>query len=451
MNIQTISDTIAAKSAELETVLAKTEPTMDDVAKAKSLNSEIEGLQGQLSELKSLEDIKAAATKRAAVNNTPVNKLPSTPAADIKVGNSSAKANMPEAEYKQYVTGLFVGGLRSEAARAKYSEVTGVDYKTHTQGNDAQGGIFVPTETSSLIINLKDSFGSFRRNSRVESLGSESIRIFRMGDDVTAYWGSELGTQTASDMSFDGVTLNAKKLYALAVLSEELIMNSTQNLGLRFAESVARQFAKKEDEAGFLGDGTSTYGGCIGLDGAFKKLVVDGGGTWTTDAQKQNAGSVQLASGNAYSEVVIGDFLGAKNKLPTYALAGAKWYIHKVAFGATAERLAYATGGATAAELAGSFGQRLLGYPVEYVDVMPSAEANSQIFAYFGNLAQASTFGDRMSTSIKQDTSKGFDTDTVYVKATQYIDIKVHDIGNYSATASARSAGPIVALSLQNA
>jgi HK97 family phage major capsid protein len=448
MNIQTISDAISAKTAELDTVLAKSEPTMDDVATAKTLNTEIEGLQKQLDEVKSFEAIKASNATRVASNATPVNRLPQTPT--IKGGESSAKANMPEADYKALVTGLFVGGLTNEAARAKYQEVTGVDYKSHTQGNDATGGIFVPTETSSLIISLKESYGVFRRNSRVEPMGSESIRIFRAGDDVTAYWGSELGSLTASDMSFDAVTLNAKKMYAYAQLSEELIMNSTQNLGLRFAEAVARQFAKKEDEAGFNGDGTSTYGGILGLDGKFKKLVVDGGGTWTTDADKSKAAGVQVLTGNLWSEAVIGDFLTGKAKLPSYALAGAKWYFSKQAFAATAERLAYATGGATAAELASSFGQRFLGYPVELVDVMPTADANSQICAYFGNLAQASSFGDRMTTAIKQDTSVGFATDSVYVKATQYLDINVHDIGNYSATASARVAGPIVAFSSIN-
>lgn len=448
MNIQNISDAISAKSAELETVLAKTEPTMDDVATAKTLNSEIETLQSQLDELKSFEAIKANNAQRVANNATPVNRLPKTN--DIKVGDSAAKSNLSDTEYKSLVTGLFVGGLTNEAARAKYQEVTGVDYKTHTQGNDATGGIFVPTETSSLIISLKESYGVFRRNSRVEPMGSESIRIFRAGDDVTAFWGSELGTNTASDMSFDAVTLNAKKMLAYAIISDELIMNSTQNLGLRFAESVARQFAKKEDEAGFNGDGTSTYGGVLGLDGKFKKLVVDGGGTWTTDADKSKAAGVQVLTGNLWSEAVIGDFLTGKAKLPTYALTGAKWYFSKQAFAATAERLAYATGGATAAELSGSFGQRFLGYPVEYVDVMPSADANSQICAYFGNLAQASSFGDRMTTAIRQDASVGFQTDTVHVKATQFIDINVHDIGNYSATASARVAGPVIAFASIN-
>jgi HK97 family phage major capsid protein len=452
MNIQTISDAIAAKTTELDTVLAKSEPTMDDVATAKTLNTEIEGMQNQLTEVKSFESIKAANAARVAGNATPVNRLPQTPT--IKVGETSAKANMTDAEYKATVTGLFVGGLTSEAARAKYQEITGVDYKTHTQGNDATGGIFVPNVVSSYIISLKESYGVFRRVSRVEPMTSESTTIWRDGDDVIAYWGSELANYVESDMSWDAVTLNVKKLTAFSRLSEELIMNSTQNLGIRFANSVARQFARREDQAGFNGDGTSTFGGILGLDGKFKKLVVDGGGTWTTDANKQNAAGVQLttaASANTYAEVVIGDFLAGKAKLPEYARGGASWYINRVVHGATMERLAYATGGATAAELAGSFGERFLGYPVTFVDVMPSVEANSQIFAYFGDLSLATTFGDRQQVSIKQDASIGFVNDTVAVKATQYVDINVHDIGNYNATAANRVAGPVIAFSLQNA
>ena len=442
MNLQQINDAIVVKAAELETLLAKSEPTMDEVQTAKSLNEEIDGLTAQAEELKSFDAIKAKNAQRAAEVKTAVNKLPQT--SDVKVGESSAKANMPEAEYKAYVTGLFVGGLQNEAARQKYAEVTGVDYKTHTQGNDATGGIFVPTETSSLIINLKDTYGSFRRNVRVEPMGSESVRIFRTGDDVTAYWGSETGTLSSSDMSFDAITLNAKKMYALAVLSEELVMNSTQNLGLRFAESVARQFAKKEDQAGFLGDGTSTYGGVLGLYGKLNKVLTDGGGTWTNDTHKGYLGSAQVCAGNTFAEVTMGNLIAGMRKVPTYALTGAKWYFNKVAFGETAERLAYAQGGSTAAELAGSFGQRLFGYPVEFVDVMPGTDANSQVFAWFGNLSQAATLGDRMTTAIKQDASKGFDTDTIYVKATQYLDIKVHEMGNYNATAASRETGPIV-------
>lgn len=449
MNIQQINDAITSKTAELDTLLAKSEPTMDEVKAAKTLNGEIEALTTQAEELKSLEAIKAANAKRAAELKTPVNQLPQT--ADIKVGESAAKRNSTDKEYKSLVTGLFVAGMNSEMARKKYAEVTGVEYKTHTQANDATGGLFVPQEVANFIIDLKDSYGVFRRNTNVVGMGSETLKIFRTGDDVSAAWIGEGGTYTASDMSFDSIVLTAKKLTSYALISEELLANSTVALGQQFAQSVARQFAKAEDQAGFLGDGTSTYGGILGLDGRIKKVVTDGGGTWTTDADKQKAGSVQTATGNLFSEAVIGDFIAGARKVPTYALAGAKWYMNKVAFGATVERLAYAAGGATAAELASSFGQRFLGYPVEFVDVMPSSDANSQIFAYFGNLSLASTMGDRQAVSIRQDASLGFQTDTIHVKASEYVDIRVHEVGNYSATAATRTTGPIVAFSSLNA
>jgi HK97 family phage major capsid protein len=448
MTIQQLTDAIRVKSTELDVLTNIAEPTADDVAKATELNNEIDTLTNQVNEAKSFDAIKQKNAKRIADIKTTVNDLPST--TTVKVGESSAKSNMSEADYKSYVTGLFVSGLANDGARKKYTDVTGVEYKAHTQGTDANGGLFVPEETSSYIIDLKEQYGVFRRNVRIEPMGSETIRIFRMNDDITAHWGSELGNYTASDMSFGSVVLTSKKLTAYAQISEELSLNATVNLGQRFAESVARQFAKKEDEAGFNGDGTSAFGGITGVGNKFRQVLEAGGGTWTNDANKANLGGVQVISGNLFTEATITDFITGYSKLPTYARAGAKLYINKTAFSASGERLAYSAGGVTAAEIAGSYGMRFLGFPVEIVDVMPSADANSQVFAYFGNLSQAASMGDRMSTSIKTDTSLGFQNDSIFVKATEYVDIAVHDVGNYSATASTRVAGPIVAFVSQN-
>ena len=449
MNIQQLTDAVRVKSEELEVLTNIAEPTSEDVASATKLNDEIDALQNQVNEAKSFDAIKSKNAARVKEVKTVVNQLPTEP--KISGGESAAKSNMKPEEFKSYVTGLFVSGLTNENARAKYAEVTGTEYKTHTQNQDATGGLFVPEETSSYIIDLKETYGVFRRNARVEPMGSETIRIFRMNDDITAYWGSEVGTYTASDMTFGSVTLTAKKLTALAAISEEVNMNATVNLGQRFAESVARQFAKKEDEAGFNGDATSTYGGILGLAKKFQSVLEAGGGTWTNDTNKGYLGGAQVISGNLFSEATLADFVTGVRKLPTYAIPGAKFFINKLAFGASAERIAVSAGGVTAAEIAGSFGTRFLGYPVEFVDVMPSTDANSQVFAYFGNLAQAASMGDRMSTSIKIDTSLGFQTDTIYAKATEYVDIAVHDVGNYNATAASRTAGPIVAFVSQNA
>ncbi|CAB4141837.1 major_cap_HK97, phage major capsid protein, HK97 family [uncultured Caudovirales phage] len=448
MNIQQLTDAIRLKSEELEVLTNVAEPTSEDVASATKLNDEIDALQNQLNEAKSFDAIKSKNAARVKEVKTVVNQLPTEP--KITVGESSAKANMKPEQFKSYVTGLFLGGLTSENARAKYSEVTGVDYKTHTQANDSTGGLFVPEETSSYIIDLKETYGVFRRNVRVEPMGSETIRIFRMNDDVTAYWGGEQLPYTESDMTHGAVTITAGKLTAMAKLTDEVNMNALINLGDRFAVTVARQFAKKEDEAGFNGDGTISFGGVTGVGKKLQAVLEAGGGTWTDDTHKARLGSAQVISGNLFTEATLADFVTGVRKLPTYALPGAKWFFNKVAFGASAERIAVNAGGVTAAEIAGSFGTRFLGYPVEFVDVMPSTDANSQVFAYFGDLGQAATLGDRMSTSIKVDTSLGFQTDTIYAKATQFVGIAVHDVGNYNATPAARVAGPIVGFVSQN-
>lgn len=431
MTIQTVNDAIVAKGQELDILLAKNDPTMEDVQTIKVLGEEMKTLKSQLSDLESAEVLRR---ERAAQKSA-------TPVAtnDVKVTvKGHAVDNMPAEKKAQYIAGRFVqAALRgNESAKQDLAEM-GVEFKTHVESIDSVGGILVPVQVSSYIVDLKESYGVFRRNTRVESMSSDATLVYRMGDDITAYWGAEAGTITQSDMTFNAVNLNAKKLHALAVVSEELNADASINLGAQFATSVARQFAKKEDQAGFNGDGTSTYGGITGVREALKGL----------DGTIANIAGLQVGSGNLYSEITLSDFVATKGKLPGYARANARWYFNKAAFAATAERLTMAAGGVLASEIINGYTlDRFLGFPVEMVDVMPSVEANSQVFALFGDLSLASTMGDRQAVAIRADQSTGFTTDTIYIKATERVDIVVHDVGNASATAANREAGPIVGL-----
>ena len=432
MTIQTVNDAIVAKGSELDNLLAKSEPTMDDVQAIKAIGEELKTLKSQLSDLEATEALrKQRATEKAAATPTATN--------DVKVTVKGHRAESLPAEKKsQFITGRFIQATMKGSEAAKQDlEAMGVEYKTHVESNDALGGILVPQEVSSYIIDLKETYGVFRRNTRVESMSTDQKIVYRMGDDMTSYWGAEAATLTPSDMTFNGVTLNAKKLYALAVVSDELNADASIDLGAQFAVSVARQFAKKEDEAGFNGDGTSAYGGITGVREKLKGLS----GTIA------NIAGLQVGSGNLYSELVLADFIATKGKLPAYARGAARWYMSKDFFAATAERLTLAAGGVLASEIINGYTlDRFLGFPVELVDVMPKVEANSQVCALFGDLSLASTMGDRQATSIRADLSTGFTTDTIYIKATERVDIVVHDAGNADATAANRVAGPIVGL-----
>ena len=432
MTIQTTNDAIVAKGKDLDILLSKSDPTMDDVQAIKALGEELKTLKSQLSDLETAEDLRKqrAAEKAAPVATNDV-------ATTVVVKGNRIDALQPE-QKSQYIAGRFLQAAMkgSEAAKQELKEI-GVEFKTHTESVDATGGVLVPNEVSNYIIQLKEQYGVFRRNTRVERMGSETKTVYRMGDDMTTYWGSEAGTLTASDMSFDAVNLTARKLYAYAIVSDELNADSSIDMGRQFAESTARQFAKKEDLAGFIGDATATYGGITGVTSALKNLT----------ATYANTAGLTVGAGNAYSEITLQNFVTAKGKLPAYARQGAKWYFHKDTFAATAERLVMAAGGILASEIINGYTlEKFLGYPVELVDAMPAVEANDQVFCLFGRLDLATTMGDRMGTAIKTDTSAGFTTDTIHIKATERIDIVTHDVGNQSATAASRVAGPIVGL-----
>lgn len=110
-------------------------------------------------------------------------------------------------------------------------------------------------------------------------------------------------------------------------------------------------------------------------------------------------------------------------------------------------KLALAAGGVTKEEIVN--GQRtptFLGYPVAVTQVMPKVEANSQVCAVLGDLALAASLGSRRDVSIAMSEHSRFGYDQIEFRGTQRFDINVHSVGNASATAGSRVAGPIVGL-----
>jgi HK97 family phage major capsid protein len=196
------------------------------------------------------------------------------------------------------------------------------------------------------------------------------------------------------------------------------------------AEEAAYAFAKAEDTNGFLGDGTTTYGNTVGI----VSKINDG----------SHAGSIYTAASThtGFETITLADCHGLVAKCPTYARAGAKFYISPTGFDSCLSRLMYASGGVTVEQVAGGVQYRFLGYPVELSEVLNSTAGadTSAIKFLFGNLGQASTMGDRMGISIATDSSRYFEADQVAFKATQRVDIVNHDCGDASV------AGPVIAM-----
>jgi HK97 family phage major capsid protein len=348
-----------------------------------------------------------------------------------KVRNFRADGGV-SAEERAHATGQWLlatigGNTRAAQWCADHGiEVRGTSPLTTT--TNSLGGYLVPEVLESTIIDLREDRGVARRSVRVMPMASDSVVIPRRASGVTAYFVSENAEITASDKGWDAVSLSARKLAVLCKMSSEVAEDAIISLADDLASEIAYAFADKEDECLFNGDGTSTYGGVVGL----KSAVAAGG-------------KVTAATGNtAFSTLDLEDFESMVGKLPQYAVANAAWYVSRVGWANSMLRLAEAAGGNTVAQVAGGAPFQFLGFPVVIAQVMNSttaAQTSTDGLAYLGDLRLAATMGTRRGIEIAVDPSRYFEFDQLAIRGTQRFDLNVHEKGTASV------AGPVIMLS----
>ena len=356
--------------------------------------------------------------------------------------------NCADQELEAYKFGRWAAACMGHKKSQDYCKNHGLHTKAHLETVNSQGGFLVPEEFSNTLISLREEYGVFRRNAKIEPMTSDTKRIPKRSATLTAHFVGEATAGTESTQTFQSVQLVAKKLMVLTSISNELNEDSLINLGDSVAGEIAYAQALKEDQCGFMGDGTSTYGGIVGVVSALNNV-------------SSNAGVTTLGSADDLpSEVVIGDFQNMMGSLPAYADSPrCKFYMHKSIYSAVCERIIYSVGGTSAREVAeGSQGTTFLGYPVEFVQVMPDntggssstgldGDQSDQRFRYacvFGDLSMAAAFGDRRENTISFSDSalNAFEQDEIVVRGTERFDISVHSPGTSS------EAGPIVGMKL---
>lgn len=325
----------------------------------------------------------------------------------------------------QWILGFLYGNEKSK----QWCREHGV-YDVAGEGVNTKGGFLVPEQFTQAIIDLREEYGVFRRECRVMPMSSDSMTIPRREGGITAYFVGENDEVTASDKSWGQVQLTAKKLGALCKYSSELAEDAIISIADDLANEMAYAFAEKEDDCGFNGDGTSTYGGIHGV----RTKIIDGNHT---------AGAVDAASGiDTFAEITATDLATAMAALPQYAHRSAKWYCSQPAFELVFSRLTAAAGGNTIDTLAGMVQPRYLGYPIVISQKMPTStgDLSNVAMLLFGDLRLAATMGDRRGIRAKISEDRYLEYDQVGILGTERFDINVHDLGDTS------TAGPIVAL-----
>ncbi len=333
-----------------------------------------------------------------------------------------------------YRFGRFLFAVAGNAKSADWCASNGINVKAHLETVNSAGGFLVPDEFESTLINLREKYGVMRANAKVYPMGRDTLNIAVRKAGLTSYWAGETAAGTESTMTFGNAGLVAKKLFALTTTSSELVEDAVVSIADTVADEIAQEFAYREDDAGFNGNGTTTYGGMVGLQNILGSASVSDTGAGTGD----------ITSG---SVVGLAQVMAWLAKLPAYGITpNTKIYCNKAVYHGVFERLAMAAGGATATEYANGIREpRFFGYPVVFTQVMSSAltsGTNDVDIAYIGDLSLGIAFGDRRATTIRTSDSalNAFEQDEIVIRGTERVDIVCHSPGDSS------TAGPIIAL-----
>lgn len=301
--------------------------------------------------------------------------------------------------------------------------------------NDSNGAQFlIPEEFSTDLIDLREQYGLVRQLFQREPMTSDTKTFPRRQSGLTAYPVGEGAAGTESTAIWNHVRLTAKDWMVITRTSNQVQADAAIAIGDKLAGEISYAFTYAEDNAGFNGDGTSTYNGIVGV-----RTKLTGTGT---------AGVATQGTSNTWSAITLADFHSVIGKLPLYAMQrGPVWVTHTVFWASVMQRLMMAAGGVTSQEVQdGANRPVFLGFPVRFSQVMPAATAVATLSALFGSFDLGASFGDRQmdTISISEEASVGgqsmWERNEIGWRGTERFDINAHDCGD------ATNAGPIVGL-----
>jgi HK97 family phage major capsid protein len=216
-----------------------------------------------------------------------------------------------------------------------------------------------------------------------------------------------------------------KKLLTLTRIPSELYEDEAIGIGQWFTEEIGWAFATKEDQCGFIGDGSSTY---AGIRGACVLL---------NDADHA-AGRQAAAAGHSSPDKLDGtDLANLMGLLPARAWPNARWFVSGSVVGLCFAKIAPA-----ALQRLDDGSLVFMGFPISMVPSMPSgtSSAAGKIVALFGDMRTATILASRREVRVRLSQQRYLDQDQLGLQGTERFDVVVQD------ASTATAAGAIVGL-----
>lgn len=311
---------------------------------------------------------------------------------------------------------------REQVKRAN-DELTKRNYATFP---NSAGGALVNEQFSTDIIRLVNIWGVARQHARVIPMTEATVIRPRVSGEFTVNYPNENGQSNPQVNTYDNVTLNAKTGVVLARVSKQLMQDSAIDIANDITIDLARSFARQEDRALFVGDGTAAFAGMIGFTSRI--------GVGTTG----NA----VTGGSSFATHTLSHLVEVISRVADYGRGNSKWFCSPVVKAMVFDRLSTTIGGFTKAAMQEGEVGAFLGYPIVVTNALPTTDGTNQLDALFGDLSLSSMLGTRLELQIDVDDSVFFDRFATAIRGVVRHDINVHDVGS----ATAGTTGPVAAL-----
>lgn len=182
----------------------------------------------------------------------------------------------------------------------------------HNTLTDADGGVFLPTRVADVVLSYATTAGVIPQlATRYDLSNGEQLVVPNTASDYTAFAVTEGANIKSRKLTFAKVTLLPKKWGVIAGWTSELGELAAAQVMNTIAMKVGDAFRYAADDAGFNGDGTSTYNSITGL------LNVAGTGTYTMPSTK-----------TAFSDLAADDLIDAPVQVDVAARTNGVFAFH---------------------------------------------------------------------------------------------------------------------------
>lgn len=290
-------------------------------------------------------------------------------------------------EKRKMVNEFLREGLKSIIAGADTKGFVKVKAEMTTGSSGTPyAGYITDDYLSAEIRHLTTEYGVAAREMNNVTFSQTSYKANNLATDVTVYWVDEAGSIKSTQAVLGQSTLELKKLATIVTLTRELLQEQEIDFISFLGSRVAEGFAQAEDEAFFIGDGTSTYGSFTGL------------------LENASVNETTMDSGDgSFNDLSVEYLREMQDETPQGALSNAKYYMHRSILSVVRN---LREDSISAGDSAGAFlykpamgkeSANIDGYSIVLVEAMPgiSDDAVDTSFVLFGDLNKACIRGTR--------------------------------------------------------